>query len=247
MKKLYIVTLIVLCAASIQAAQLIYQFPDAGKMADTDRVYVYQSTGGNRNLTGSQFKYEALGGDDALSKQAQSSYSSVNPNTPNSVHRRVMEVKDRTGKIMQYVTAIGRMVIGTPKALDIIGAAPASGTTGLFNNYSVRRCAFTTCSTMTGVYWNGKKMTTPVNVQYNKGVIVNTSQQYINGVSLGFDSGYTTGTKVQFLPFSSAAGTTYTVRALRQSILQTDGEWTSSCGAYMTDNAGDCELTFSTR
>jgi len=247
MQRLITICLIFIAAVSFAATTQYYGFPDAVRMKANDRILMYPNASGSRNLTGTQFKYEAAGGDAPLIKQAQNSYSSVNPNTPNSIHRRVLEVRNRTGVIMQYITAAGRMVLGTPQALAINSVSPVHGTTNLFNNYSVRRCAFTTCSTMTGVYWNGKKMTTPIYVQYNKGSGVTTAQQYIVGKPLAFDPTMSQGGKIQFLGFSTASATTYTLRVMREAIVQTDGEWTSSCGANMTDMGGYCESTFSTR
>jgi hypothetical protein len=56
MKRLVIITAIFLTAVSIQAAQQYYSFPDATKFYDTDRMLIYQSNSGSRNLTGSGLK-----------------------------------------------------------------------------------------------------------------------------------------------------------------------------------------------
>lgn len=249
MKKLYIITAVVLFAASIQAAQLIYQFPDAGKMKDTDRVYVYQNASGNRNLTGSQFKYEALGGDNPMVKQAFSGMSSQWAG-PNSIHRRISEIRNAAGNIIYYITAAGRMNIGgQPVPFAVTGISPANGTTDIFNNYSVRACAFTTCSTMTGVYWNQKKWTGTKYVQYNKYVKSpsSTTDQFIVGKTLGLTS--TDNFKYTFADYSVAAATTYTMKVWLENFrkYQTDGEYTATCPGMTDTGDGYCESTFTTR
>lgn len=251
MKKLYIVTALILCAVSIQAAQLYYQFPDAAKMRTTDRMMIWQNNSGNRNLTGAQFQYEAVGGDSPLVKQALSSYSSANPNTGNSIYRRIFEVKSRAGKILQYITAAGETTIGTPVALAVNSVNPVNGTTNLFNNYSVRFCrpTFGTCSTLTGTQVGYKRMLPEVSVTYNKGLrsLSSTTEQYIVGRTTSFNTASRTGNYVPFVSYSVAPATTYTLRVMRNTIVQHDGEWTSSCGSAMTDMGGYCESTFSTR
>lgn len=233
MKRLITIALIMTAGCAWAASQKLNELPLISNIKDTARLYVYDSLSGNRNITGANFRLQAVGGDGALIKQAHASYSSTKAGTPNSQYRRIFEIRDRAGKIVQYITANGNTTIGTPVALSINGVYPANASTGWYNNYSS----------------NGKKSMRPaVYVQYNKGLrYLDTSQQLIAGQSLAFDPTASSGTKYAFLPFSAAASTTYTIRVMRQQIIQHDGEWTSSCGAAMIDVGGYCEATFTTR
>jgi len=64
MNRLYIIVAIMLCAVSLQAASLYYQFPDATVFHNDDRMLIHQNISGvgyrnsttNRNLTGSGLK-----------------------------------------------------------------------------------------------------------------------------------------------------------------------------------------------
>lgn len=248
MQRLITITLILLAASAFAASQKLSELPLISNIKDSARLYVYDTLSGNRNITGSDFRKQAAGGDSPLIKQALASYSSANANTPNSQYRRVFEVRDRSGKIVQYTTANGITTIGTPKALSINGVYPANASTGWFNNYSVRVCTFSKCSTLTGTKIQNKSMRPAPYVQYNKGLRdLTTSQQLIVGKSLAFDPTASGGAKYAFVPFSTAPGTTYTIRVLRQAIVQHDGEWASYCGASMVDVGGYCETTFTTR
>ena len=70
MKTLYIITAIVFCAASLHAAQLYYQFSDAQRLNNTDRVLIYQNSSGNRNITGAMLRSEILAGNAASATTA---------------------------------------------------------------------------------------------------------------------------------------------------------------------------------
>jgi hypothetical protein len=249
MKRLIIMVLIMATGCAFAASQKIYEFPDAGKMKDSDRVYIYQNASGNRNLTGSQFKYEALGGDGVMVKMAMNTYTSQWAG-PNSQHRRVSEIRNYLGKITYYVTAAGRMVIGgEPRPFAVTAVVPASGTTGIYNNYSARACAFTTCSTMTGVYWTGKKWTGSKYITYNKTVksVSSSTDQFIVGKTLNLVSG--DQLKYTFADYSVAAATTYTMKIWLENFrrYQQDGEWTATCPGMTDTGDGYCEATFTTR
>lgn len=235
MKRLIAIALIMVAATAFAASQKLNELPLIGKIKDDARMYVYDTLSGNRNITGANFRQQAAGGDGPLIKQAQASYSSTKANTPNSIYRRIIEVRDRSGKIVQYTTANGALVFGTPVPLSVNSVYPTNGSTGWYNNYS---------SGTGGL----KRMIPAPSVTYNKGTrsLSSTTDQYIVGKTLGFDS-TSEGTNVRFVSYSVAAGTTYTIRVMRQSIVQYDGEWTSSCGSGMTDMGGYCESTFTTR
>jgi hypothetical protein len=229
---LVIAILFVSAVAALAADKYYYQYPNAVRMRDTARIQMYDNLSGTRNITGSMMRYEATGGDEAFVKQAHSRYSSTSGLTPNSQYHRIFEIRNSDGQITYYVQANGRVTIGgNPSPLSVSAVYPANGSTGWYNNYS------------TGV-GTGKKFNVAY-VLYSKSVpsVSSTTQQYISGVTQSLTNSIN---KVSFNGFSAAAATTYTVRVHRGTIEQYDGEWTSTCGV-MTDNAGVCESTFTTR
>lgn len=148
-------------------------------------------------------------------------------------YARVFEIKDHAGKIVYFIQRDGQVNFGTPTPLSISSVYPINGATNVSNgtwfNYST-----------TGGGWQRINTTTP-GVTYNKSTIVSISTQYIQGSSiapLGENAGWV------FPNFSGAAGATYTMKVVRGSIVQTDGESASSCGTAMTDISGICTSTF---
>lgn len=188
---------------------------------------------GDKVLFVSQPKFSAYSANrEAIpfTKKALSTYTSSSGLSSQSIYRRVLEIKNAAGKVVYYVQAGGKVVIGTPIQLQVSSVWPANGATGLYNMYSSGHSS----KGLTGSY-----------VMYNKGAqVAYSSQQAIGGKRLSLSY---LDTKAYFSNFSAASSTTYTIRVFRNKIPQTDGEWTSSCGARMTDVSGVCTSTFSTR
>lgn len=141
-----------------------------------------------------------------------------------SPYKRVAEFKDSTGKITSYIQANGTLVLGTPVALAVSAVYPANGATGV----AIDAVPYVT---------------------FNKAVYVSLSTTYIQGDSTAPAGNPNTPgqpTQTWTIPSTLAAGTTYTIKVVKNNIPQTDGETTSSCGTTMTDNAGVCESTFTT-
>jgi hypothetical protein len=231
------------------ASQKLSELPLTDTIRDDSRLYVFNGPTSNRNITGADFRKQALGGDGAMIKQAMSNYTSQWAG-PYSQHRRISEIRNYLGKITYYVTAAGRMVVGgNPIPFAVNTVVPAGGTTGIYNNYSVRACAFTTCSTMTGVYWTGKKWTGSKYITYNKTVksVSSSTDQFIVGKTLTLTS--TDQLKYTFADYSVAAATTYTMKIWLENFrrYQQDGEWTASCPGMTDTGDGYCQSTFSTR
>lgn len=146
------------------------------------------------------------------------------PISGDNPYKRVAEFKDSTGKITSYIQANGTMVLGTPVALAVSAVYPANGATGV----AIDAVPYVT---------------------FNKAVYVRLSTTYIQGDSTAPAGNPDTPgqpTQTWTIPATLAAGTTYTIKVVKNNIPQTDGETTSSCGTTMTDNAGVCESTFTT-
>lgn len=260
MKKLVIITVMYLIAVSVVgwAAQLHYKFPDAVPMRDTDRILIYQgTTSANRNVTGLALKqeisaYAHLSAARRIGSANQIFDLITSANSKKLIKRaaagagpyaRVFEIKDGTGKIVQWTSAAGAMYFGTPLALSIPSVYPANGSTGVSNGVM-----FHYSSTTGGWdYWQRINSTIPA-VTFNKTTDASISNLYIVGSSIApQDSMGTSGIIWTFNNFSGAPGTMYTIKANRGAITQTDGETTSSCGTAMTDISGICTSTFTMR
>lgn len=110
MKKLYILTAILLCAATLQAASLYYQFPDATQFKNDDRLLIYQNASGSRNLTGAGLKsviYQTAWPQGSV-KVFQATSSSITSNQLVSV------VRNRRGVITHMRWESGSFYMGVP-------------------------------------------------------------------------------------------------------------------------------------
>lgn len=262
MKKLVLVTMLMLIAAAAFAAQQYYNFPTATTIRDDARILIYNNNS-SQNITGLQLKQETAAYAHLSSSRnianATQIFNLMTTATANklvkraasgaSPYARVFEIKNGLGKIVQYIVANGMMVFGTPVPLQITEVYPANGATNVSNgtwfNY-----------TTAGLGWQRMNATTP-SVTYNKQAFLNfsstavisspISQQYIVGSSIAPRQSDETPAIWRFANFSGAAGATYTMKVVRGSIVQTDGETTSSCSALMPDVAGLCVSTFTMR
>ena len=139
-------------------------------------------------------------------------------------YKRVAEFKDSTGKITSYITANGTLVLGTNVALAVTSVYPANGATGVSTSAIPQ-------------------------VGTNINFWATISNLYVVGSSTApesADGSYSAFTNLWNIPATLAANTTYTIRFLKNSIIQTTGETTSSCGTVMTDVSGVCQSTFTT-
>lgn len=198
------------------AAETYYNFPDATSLPDAGRILMRDGSS-NKNITGAKLKDEVR---TAVSDTALSSQ----PVSGTNAYKRVAEFKNSSGVITSYITANGTLVIGTPVALAVTSVFPVNGATGV-------------------------DVAAVPQVGTNIGFEATISNLYIVGSSVApvdASGEYQSLTNLWNIPATLAAGTTYTIRFLKNDIVQTSGETTSSCGTYMTDNAGVCESTFTT-
>jgi len=252
MKKLFITTILVLCTAFAFAAQQWYTFPAVSSLGDATRVLIYSNLS-SRNMTGLALKQEIsafthLSASRRIGTANQIFDLMTTANSKKLIKRaavgagqydRVFEVKDGTGKIVHWVNASGSMVFGTPISLSISSVYPTSGATGVSNG-----TWFHYSSTTGGWdYWQRINSTIPY-VVFNKSTDVSISNLYIVGSSLVPVDNSGGQSTWAFNNFSGTPGTTYTMRVVRGSVVQTDGETTSSCGTAMTDISGICTSTF---
>lgn len=249
MKKLLIIAILMLTAAVCMAAQQYYGFPTVNTLRDDARVLIYSNLS-SKNITGLTLKQEIsafahlsasrriANANQIFDLMTTASSKKLIKRAPSdaTTYQRIMEIKDSTGKIVYWINNSGQMIFGTPLPLAVTGVYPSNGATNVSNgtwfNYSSTDGGYN--------YWARRDGTTPY-ISYNKPVSVTISTQYIVGSSIAPSSGNSTPA---FSGFSGAAGTTYTMRSIRQSIIQQDGETTSSCGTAMTDIAGYCQSTF---
>jgi len=150
MKKLYIITAILLCAASLQAAQLYYQFPTATTLKNSDRIMVFQNSSANRNpafghvssanITGATLKRlvntnPAIAGDATVSGNAT---------IAGSVSANVITTLDNTNAFGVFVgrhsvtypySYLG--VTPTSSGLSILNAAQSANTLVVLNSGNV--------------------------------------------------------------------------------------------------------------
>lgn len=242
MKKLYAL-LFILIPCALFAAETYYNFPDATSLPDNSRVLMHDPNitdprDRNRNITGLKLKQEIAAfanmsttinittADQLLTTLNNPVTRALTKKaaTDASEYARQIEVKDATGKITYYVQANGTITIGTPLALAVSDVYPANGATGVV----ISEVPYVT---------------------FNKAVLVDISTTYIQGSStapVGDSTNPGQTMQTWTIPATLAAGTTYTIKVVKNSILQTDGETTSSCGTAMTDVAGVCESTFTT-
>lgn len=141
------------------------------------------------------------------------------PLSSSNPYQRVAEFKTAAGVITSFITANGTLVIGTPKALAVSSVAPSNGATA-------------------------QSIIVYPAVTFNKGVGLSVSTMYILGNSTAPVVGSTSAT--WNVPATLSYGTTYTLKVVKNSITQTDGETTSSCGTAMADVSGVCQSTFTT-
>lgn len=246
MKRLIITALILLVAAVGMAAQQYYTFPTINSLRDDARVLVYSNLS-SKNITGLALKQEisAFAHLSAARRigSANQIFNLMTTATATKLikraasgagaYTRVLEVKDGTGKIVHWVDASGSLYFGTPISLSISSVYPANGATNVSNGVWVDYSSS----------GGGRIRTNPTipAVTYNKSATVSISTQYIQGSSIA-PTDY--NNIWAFNTFSGAAATTYTMKVVRGSIVQTDGESASSCGTAMTDVSGICTSTF---
>lgn len=211
-----LVLMIVLAAAVVFAGQAYYQFPETDSLNDGDRILVFD----NISSTSRNITGAKIKQEAVSAVNAPSDNPLVKqPATSTNPYQRVMEIKDANGVIKQWSNAKGQLYFGTPKALAVTAVSPANGATGV-------------------------DVATVPSVTINKASDATISTILIVGSST--DPATSDGGITWTIPATLAASTTYTIRVVKNSIVQTDGETTSSCGTVMTDNAGVCESTFTT-
>lgn len=256
MKRLIVITIIISCAAAAFAAQKFNEFPLINFLRDDSRMLIH-SNYSTRNISGLALKqeisaYAHLSAARRIGTANQIFDLITSANSKKLVKRaavgagpyaRVFEIKDGTGKIVQWTSAAGAMYFGTPLPLSIASVYPTNGATGVSNG-----TLFHYSSTTGGWdYWKRINTTIPA-VTFNKSTDVSISNLYIVGSSIApQDIMGTAGIVWSFGNFSGTPGTMYTIRVVRGSITQTDGETASSCGTAMTDISGICTSTFTMR
>lgn len=246
MNRLILITLAIFAASAALAANY-YLPPLRSNPTSTTRIPAYFNSSGVR----------ALGWDDVLQRASAYAHLSTSRRigsanqifdlmtTANAkkltiraaagagAYVRKFEIKNGSGQIVSWVNASGQMIFGTPQPLSITSVYPPNGATnvsnGVWADYSSS---------------GGGRMrinTTAPAVTYNKSTDVTGSLQYIVGLG---NQPTNTGVTSIFYNFSGTPGTTYTIRVVRGSIEQTDGETSSSCGSAMTDMGSYCQSTF---
>ena len=213
--------------AAPPAPHTYYDWPEIVDLPDTGRIQIYDprepvKLDRHKNITGAKLKEEVV--------KAVNTPSDVplqlQPSTATNPYQRKLEVHDANGKITMFITANGTMVFGTPVALAVTDIYPPNGATGVLTT--------TVPKLTTNIY-----ISPYISTLYVQG----SSANPIDPDGLTVDN-YGKG-NIWFIPATLVANTTYTIKFLRQSIVQTYGETTSSCGP-MTDNADVCESTFTT-
>lgn len=253
MKRLAMIIAILAGAVMVQAAGW-YQFPEQDTLGDTDRLMVFDNTSSaTRNITGLKLKQdiaafvnlsttinlanttEAL---DLLNGPSDTPLVKI-PGPSAGTYTRTFEIKDSSGNVKMYANAggtiviTGQLVLGTvPAPLAVTDVFPDNGATAVATS-SVPYIDFNKGFTpsISTVYIVGNA-TAPVG-----------ASTCISGCAEGETPVYTWRVSI---PATLAASTTYTIRVVKNNILQTDGETTSSCGTAMTDVSGVCESTFTT-
>lgn len=251
MKRIYAL-LFLLIPCALFAAETYYNFPDATSLPDDSRILMRDGST-NKNITGLKLKQEiaafanmsttinlantteAL---DLLNGPSDTPLVKI-PGPSAGTYTRTFEIKDSSGNIKMYANAAGTIVIAGQLVLG--GVPVALAVTDVFPDN-----AATSVATSSVPY-----------IDFNKGLTPSISTVYIVGNATapvyasvcisGCGEGETPVNRLRVsIPATLAAGTTYTIRVVKNSILQTDGETASSCGTAMTDNAGVCESTFTT-
>ncbi len=141
---------------------------------------------------------------------------STQPISNANPYQRVAEFRNAAGVITSYITANGTLVLGTPVALAVTSVYPANGATGVSIS-------------------DVPQLTT------NIAAYPPTSVLYVQGSS----AAPVCADNICNIPATLAPNTTYTIKFLRQNIVHTSGETTSSCGP-MPDVSGVCQSTFTT-
>ena len=248
-KRLIMIAMAVLLTSAAIAANY-YMPPVRNNPSDTTIVQTYNNTSGARGMTWLELKKQTsafahLSASRRIGSATQIFNLMTSATTNKLVKRadatagmytRVMEIKDHLGKIVYFIQRDGQVNFGTPTPLSISSVYPTNGATNISNGVWVDYSSS----------GGGRIRTNPLvpAVTYNKSTTVSISTQYIQGSSIAPTDGNTVW---PFLNFSGAAATTYTMKVVRGSIIQTDGETTSSCGTAMTDVAGICTSTFTMR
>jgi hypothetical protein len=241
-----IITILLCCllpTVSI-AGSYYYTKPDATSLPPSGRILMYDpNTGTDKNITGTVLRSQVAPSTDetltAISQPTDKALS-VQPSSTASPYYRKTEFKDKDGIIKMYINAggtvviTGQLILGSiPVALAVSSAYPINGATGVDIN------------------------AVPY-VVFNKGANVSLSTLYLDGNSTapvlqevclsGCVGGQIPIVERRYtIPAAPLIhGTTYTMKVVKNSILQTDGETASSCGTAMTDVSGICQSTFVT-
>lgn len=195
--------------------------PGTATLPDAGKVSVYDGSA-LKTITGADLKADVI---DAI-KAPSSQVIGVQPAPTAGAYERKFEVKDKDGSIKMYINASGTVVItgqlvlgAVPVPLAVSSISPANGATA-------------------------QSIIAYPTVTFNKGVSVSLSTMYIQGNSTAPVVGSDPAT--WSIPATLAYGTTYTVKVVKNSITQTDGETSSRCGTAMSDVSGVCQSTFTT-
>lgn len=110
MKRLLIITLVLIAATAYSAGKQYYDYPDATVLNNTDRMLIYQNASGSRNLTGTGLKnviYQTAW-PSGTTRVFQAGPSSINSNM------LVYAVRDRRGIIRRMQWEGGQQFTGVP-------------------------------------------------------------------------------------------------------------------------------------
>ncbi|QOX78732.1 hypothetical protein FY034_07250 [Trichlorobacter lovleyi] len=221
MIRLLLVIALLLPVQALAATVNPWEKPAITTLPDTAKVSVYDGSV-LKTITGPNLKTDVI---DAI-KLPSSQVIGVQPAPTAGAYERKFEVKDKDGLIKMYINASGTVVIAgqlvlgsTPVPLAVSSVAPANGATA-------------------------QSIIVYPAVTFNKGVSLSLSTMYIQGNSTAPVMGADGAT--WNIPATLAYGTTYTLKVVKNSILQTDGETSSSCGTTMADVSGVCQSTFTT-
>ena len=116
MQKLLIITIIMFCAVTLQAAQLFYQFPDATKLTDGDRLMIYQPISSNLNK-GRPLNLTGRGLQNIIHRVAwpEGSTRVFQAVTSTTISNQIVNVvRDRRGVIRHMMYESGSQFYGTP-------------------------------------------------------------------------------------------------------------------------------------
>lgn len=250
MIRLILVTMLMIMACAAMAAN-VYLPPVRNIFTDGTIIPIYYNTSGARGLTALKLKQDvALFARLSSSKRISDATTIFNLMTTATANKlvkrasatagtydRVLEIKDKTGKIVYYVQQNGAITMGTPVPFSISSVYPVNGATNVSNGVWFH-------ATSAGLGWIRQNPTTPA-ITFSKSRLENVgiSNTYIVGSSL---VPLSDGGRIYSFPnFSGARGGTYTMRVNRAVLIQTDGESTHSCGSAMTDAGGGiCQSTF---